>query len=78
MPLLMYLLLAATRETFQYRLLGFPFGFSDSLGIVSSRIFTNYIAECVALWSEPEQAVVGVTNRWSGIYGMERSLYSDV
>lgn len=39
---------------------------------------TILIGECVALWGEPEQAVVGVTNRWSGIYGMERSLYSDV
>jgi len=25
---------------------------------------TILIGECVALWGEPEQAVVGVTNHW--------------
>ena len=24
------------------------------------------LAECVALWGEPEQTVVGVSNHWTG------------
>ena len=26
------------------------------------------LAECVALWGEPEQAVAAVSNRWTGIW----------
>ena len=31
-------------------------------------IYIYILAECVALWGEPEQAVAGVSNRWTGIW----------
>ena len=42
------------------------------------RVLISIVAECVPLWREPEQAVAGISNRWTGIWNGSIIAHSDI